>query len=273
MDPRLPPGSFYGEKIKRSEVGGLLLTDHRYPPHLQLPKHSHEQAYFCLVLRGTYTESYGTQTRDCKPLTLAFHPPGEVHSDRFHQEGGRVFGIEISRDWLERIHAYAPPLANPAEMQGGTAAWIALRLYQEFLRMDSLSPLAMEGLSLELMAEASRSVFAALASTPPRWLVQVRKRLHSQFAASLSLEELAGAAGVHPMHLIRAFRQHHRCTIGDYVRRLRVDYAARQLADSESPLSEIALDAGFSDQSQFTKTFKRLTGLTPARFRRTTRSR
>jgi AraC family transcriptional regulator len=273
MPSRLTPGSFYGEKVKSVEVGGLLLTDHRYPPHLQVPEHSHERAYFCLVLQGAYTESCGAQTRDCKPLTLLYHPSGEVHSDQFHDSAGRLFGLEISLDWQERIREYAPLRANPAEMPGGMAAWIALRLYQEFRQMDSLSPLAIQGLALELMAEASRYALTSLESIPPRWLRRVQEQIEAQFAEPPSLEELAHEAGVHPMHLIRAFRQQYRCTIGDYVRRVRVECAARQLAVADVPLAQIAREVGFSDQSHFTRTFKQITGMTPARFRETARSR
>lgn len=273
MEPRLPPGFFYGEKVKNCNEGGLLLADHRYPPFLELPKHSHERAYFCLVLRGTYTESYGMQTRICKPLSLVFHPQGEVHSDQFHDTGGRIFGIEVSHSLQARVRDYSPFLANPAEMQGGMAAWIALRLYHEFQQMDSLSPLAIEGLALELMVEAARCAVGLRDTTTPRWLRQAQKQLNDQYADPPSLEDIANAAGVHPVHLIRAFRQHYRTTIGNYVRQLRVDFAAEQLAASETSLAEIALDAGFSDQSQFTRSFKQITGLTPAQFRRTARSR
>jgi len=57
------------------------------------------------------------------------------------------------------------------------------------------------------------------------------------------------------------------------VRKLRVDAACRQLTTSDKPLSEIALSAGFADQSHFTKTFRRLTRTTPGEFRRSFRAR
>jgi AraC family transcriptional regulator len=50
---------------------------------------------------------------------------------------------------------------------------------------------------------------------------------------------------------------------------LRVDYARRKIANSREPLVEIALSAGFADQTHFTRTFKRVTGMTPMEFRRT----
>jgi hypothetical protein len=61
---------------------------------------------------------------------------------------------------------------------------------------------------------------------------------------------------------------HGGCSVGDYVRQLRVEDACRRLATLDAPIVEIALAAGFTDQSHFTRTFQRLRGLTPAEFRR-----
>jgi AraC family transcriptional regulator len=56
-------------------------------------------------------------------------------------------------------------------------------------------------------------------------------------------------------------------SVGDYVRRLRLEWAANELATSELPLADVAIGAGFVDQSHFTRAFKRHTGVTPGRFR------
>jgi len=74
---------------------------------------------------------------------------------------------------------------------------------------------------------------------------------------------------VHPAHLARAFRAHFRMSMGPYVRRLRLDWAAGELARSDLPLAAVALAAGFADQSHFTRTFKRYLGVTPNVYRRT----
>jgi AraC family transcriptional regulator len=75
--------------------------------------------------------------------------------------------------------------------------------------------------------------------------------------------------------LERPYRGHgrHECTVGEYVRRLRVEYACRQFARTGAPLVDIALAAGFCEQSQLTRTFKRVTGFTPAEYRRSVRPR
>jgi AraC family transcriptional regulator len=79
--------------------------------------------------------------------------------------------------------------------------------------------------------------------------------------------ELAREAGVHRSHFARAFRQHFGCTIADFVRRLRIDWAAQQLRSQSCSLSQLSLDAGFGDQAHFTRTFKRITGVTPGAYR------
>jgi AraC family transcriptional regulator len=60
--------------------------------------------------------------------------------------------------------------------------------------------------------------------------------------------------------------------VGEYVRGVRIDRAAHQLAETDLSLAEIALGAGFSDQSHFSNLFRRHTGLSPSRFRNSMRS-
>jgi AraC family transcriptional regulator len=83
----------------------------------------------------------------------------------------------------------------------------------------------------------------------------------------VTLSAVAGTVGIHPAHLARVFRTQFHCTIGEYVRKLRLDDAARRLGSSEDSIKDIAIDAGFYDQSHFTNAFRRHTGVTPARFR------
>ena len=78
---------------------------------------------------------------------------------------------------------------------------------------------------------------------------------------------MARRAGVHAVHLSRAFRSHFGCTVGDYIRQLRVEHARKQMTHTSTPLVDIAADAGFSDQAHFTRIFKRLTGMTPGQYR------
>ena len=87
------------------------------------------------------------------------------------------------------------------------------------------------------------------------------------FGEPVSLRGLARQAGVHPVHFAAAFRRFHGCSLGEYLRRRRLQYTWTRLADPEVPLAQVAAEAGFADQSHLTQTFKRFIGMTPRRYR------
>lgn len=268
MDAKLQPGQFYGETQKDRRVNGFILTETVYSSNLKTPKHSHQNPYFCAVLQGGYEENLGLHIRTCNPHTVIFHPTGEAHTDRFFSSGGRLLNVELKPRWLERARGHALILDGPANLSRGISAHLTSRLYCEFHTGDTASNLSMEGLVLELLAEASRRAPKDGECRIPAWLFRVDELLHEKLAESLSLASIAREAGVHPVHLARTFRRHHRCTVGEYLRRLRIEAAGRRLAISEEPLVEIALSLGFSDQSHFSRLFKQHTGLTPTRYKK-----
>jgi AraC family transcriptional regulator len=190
-----------------------------------------------------------------------------MHSDQFNTDA-HCFNLQING----QLNYEIAQLAQPADFQGGTTAYLANKLYREFQGMDELSPLAMEGLALELIAEALRGINRGQQGAPA-WLERAREVLHAQFAERLTIGEVAAAVSVHPTHLAREFRRRHQKTIGEYVRQLRIEFACRELASSDAPLSEIAIAAGFFDQSHFSRTFKQINGMSPASYRRTFRPR
>src|SRR5207247_1633020 len=146
-------------------------------------------------------------------------------------------------------------------------------IYREFSNGDPFSPLAIEGLILEVLAEESRASVHDAASDLPGWLRQARDLVHDGFCGPLTLSSLAQTVGVHPSHLARTFRQHFHRSIGAYVRHLRIERASREIADTNAPLSAIGLRTGFFDQSHFSKVFKQHMGMTPTQFRSATGAR
>jgi len=163
----------------------------------------------------------------------------------------------------ECSHAFSEPI----EFDGGVPAQLAARVYREFRQADEVSALVIEALALEMSAYVGRVSKSERFKDRPIWLMQARDLIHEQFLIKLSLGEIAGTVGVHPLHLARVFRQLEGCTIGEYIRKLRVDFSARQLSNSEISLAEIALVSGFCDQAHFSTTFKRLIGVTPSQYR------
>lgn len=273
MEPILGPGDFYGQRHRHFEIPGARFTEMLYSPAFIIPRHAHECAFFGLVLEGAYTEIYERRNRECNPSSLLFHPEGEVHSEAHYNVVVRIFSVEPDPHRLEQVRERSGVLRQPLQFQAGPMAQLAMRLYGEFRNQDCLAPLAMEGLMLELLAAAGRCPVTAAEQRSARWLRQARELLHDRFAENLSLQEIALAVGIHPAHLARTFRQQYDCTVGDYVRNLRMEQARHQLATTDTPLCDIALAVGFSDQSHFTTAFKRHFGVTPTQFRKMCRQR
>jgi AraC family transcriptional regulator len=269
----LPPGSFFGQTESRRNVAEIALITSVYSHNIQIQKHEHSLSFFDLIVEGACEEIVRGQTRSRVRSTLAFHPAGEVHSSRWHGPECRCFHIEISAALLERYRQHTPFLENPALFSRGMPTWLAARLYSEFQRRDEVSPLAIEGLTMELLAESARNASTVLERKPPRWLVSVCDLLHERFREHPTLSMIAEGAGIHPAHLARTFRQIHGCTLGDHVRKLRIEFACDRITNSETPLAEIALASGFSDQSHFSRVFKRQMGMSPGEFRKSVRPR
>jgi len=306
MFKKLGPGCSNGKVLKSFDTSGFILTEIAYSARSMLSEHSHENAHFCFVLQGTYTESHKKQQMECEPFTLTFRPPGEVHEDTFHNQEVQVFTIEIPPRWMERLQQDSIYLARSINFQGGFIIRLSERLVKEFHRMDTGAGLIIEGLTLEIMAETARRSAQNIEPTIPYWLKRARDLLHARFAEhltleimaetarhsaqsveqtiphwlrrakdllharfneNLTLEQIAREVGVHPVHLASVFRQKYHCTVGEYTRQLKIDYACREIAKGETPLAIIALEAGFANQGHFSSTFKRLTGFTPASYR------
>jgi AraC family transcriptional regulator len=268
MEPMLRPGEYYGTLIRSREAHGFLFTETTYPPDHSIAGHSHENPFFYYVLQGASTEVYGRRSRTAAPGALVFHPGGEPHANHWLASGGRCLHLEITPAAAARLPTEDLPLSQPLDCGGGPATWLASQLAREFHRADGLALLALEGLTLELLAEVVRGGARDPEPALPRWLRQTRERLDNCFADCVSLVDLAADADVHPAHLARTFRRYFGCSVGDYIRRRRIEFAGRQLATSDLSLVEVALNSGFADQSHFCKLFKRVTGLTPGEYRR-----
>jgi AraC family transcriptional regulator len=261
------PTRLHGDVLRKTSVAGVTITERVYASDLRLPEHSHREPDFCFVLTGSFTEISGKQVRNCRPHSVLFHPPGEAHSDHFHT-GTRCLGLQFDRSGTDALARWQTKLGNaPVNSRGGRLPRLAAQLYREFCLPDAASRVMIEGLVLQMMAETFRQ--GAAAPLVPRWLAQAKQIVHEQFNDFPSLAQLARSAGVHPVHLAREFRRFYGCTMTEYVRQRRIDFACHEMLNSRASLSEIALAAGFFDQSHFARTFKAQMSMSPKQYRTT----
>jgi len=228
-----------------------------YAAGLRQPPHAHDRANVTVVLAGSLVETACGAERAARRGSVVYKPAGERHADVFGPAGAETLqivlapGRDVPRyDWRD----------------GGLAGAVGLALEAALAIGDDAGRLDAEGLVEALLGRGAERDPAGPA---PRWLEAVVEHLHAHRDRALHAADLEHVAPVHPVHLARVFRRHRGCSIGEYLRRLRLDRAAESLAEGEAAsLARIAMEAGFADQAHFTRAFRAHAGVPPGRFRR-----
>lgn len=263
----LAPVQHHGEILSIQNVADCRILASRYRPNLVVPSHIHDRACIGFIVDGQCEETFSNHVMDLRQHELFFRPAGEVHVDKSGCAGFRCLIAEVSDGWLQHIRDYTVVPSEPICVKNANLSWLSMRLHTECGLGEYASPLVMEGLMLEIAAGLVGHRRVNPRGPGPIWLQSAREALHAKFHEPLRLSAVANWVGIHPVHLAREFRKHHRCTVGQYVRKLRVESASQKLAESDSPLVAIALEVGFANQAHFCRIFKIVTGMTPARYR------
>lgn len=275
---QLAPRQSFGQCRRRLAAAGTAVSDTRLGPAADLPVHGHAAAYACVVLSGEHAERAERFGRPadalrCTAGTVVAHPAGHVHANTVGAAGARCVNIELDLALLGDgpARALGGWLASGRHVDlGANAAPLArLAAALEDADLDDLGPLRVHAAALELLCAAAR-VPATRATSASRACCRVIERLEAALSAreaAPDLDTLAAEAGVHPHHLMRVFKAAQGETVGAYVLRRRLEIAASALRGSDRAIADIAVEAGFCDQSHFTRAFRRRYGATPGSLR------
>jgi AraC family transcriptional regulator len=225
--------------------------------------HTHEDGHFVLVSGGDYVSIAEGRPAERLPVLL-YNPPGTTHRDHFKRGRGSYFAISLDR---EKANAVRPEIRlpdGPLYLSEMAQFSIAMRI----ARCCAAPPggLTLDALCHELLGSMDR-LDQQIDGPPPNWLNKALEFLHDRYLENLSVAAVANGVGVHPVYLARSFRRYFRCSPGEFLRFCRLERAAHMLIRTNNPLSEIALECGFADQSQFTRAFSRDMGITPGAYR------
>ncbi len=183
----------------------------------------------------------------------------------------------LDRDILDGEDDNAFPL-NAGELpyrhdlKDGAVASQMRALQGELDRPGPLSRLLVESLCYEITIRTLRlcsrqSTSRCTGGLAPWRLRLVKDYIQAHLSDSITLSDLAGVAGVSRSHFSRAFLASTGIGAHRYIVRQRVEQAKKLLAGGKMSIAEIALAAGFGNQSHLTTRFRREVGTTPARFR------
>lgn len=259
------PVTMGSPRFRTLEATGCTVTEAWFAPNADLPPHTHDRPIFGVMLAGAFDSEIANRTLDCPPDSFWVEPLGERHSNRIGRDGARVLVVQPE---LASFASVAGFLDSVHHARHAGICRDAARITFELDAADDLASVIVDGLVLTMLATATRQERRQQHhSRPPRWLLLAQELVHARFRDRASLSAIAHAVGISPSHLAREFHTHFGTTVGEYMRRLRVEWVADQLMRTSMSLSELGIAAGFSDQSHLTREFRRRFGVTPAEWK------
>lgn len=253
---------FYGTPGAEHRLDGLTVAHLAgTTPEHEVAEHGHDDAHFVLATSGRYVTT--ARGEAAEGPVLVFNPPGVVHRDRFASDGGWFLAVSFPADvWRELSRR---PTTDALRLSRPDPVRKALALVRAATSRDP-DTLHMEALALDLAGDAAPKQTAS--THRPPWLAAAEAFIVDNLTCSITVAEIARAAGVHPVHLARAFRRWTGFSPGERLRQRRLERAAVLLARRDSDLSEVALLAGFCDQSHLNRVFRRAWDMAPGEYRR-----
>ncbi len=255
---------------------GFQVREYEFEAGHANPPHVHDGPALVVILRGGYEQRYRGRSLDCPETSVKTVPAGERHSETVGPTG--VHGLIVAPTPVRErdLDGVTDALDRFARYQGGGVRPLADRLYRECRRPDDALPLAAEAALLDLLVTVARSpnpdrAWSGLPGSDrrraARWLERAKELVDDRFAEPITLSVVSEAVQVSRATLARRFRQTYGVSIGEYVRERRLQEAERLIARTREPLSHVALQTGFYDQSHLGNAFRRRFGLTPMAYR------
>ena len=232
-------------------------------PEHDIHRHQHADMHLVLLLAGRYVSDAAGMPTVCAEPALIFNPPGTEHRDRFRSRDGLFLTLTMPLAAYDRMrdglsvgeHATRLPRQSLAKAMG---------LLREVGNWEATSPLAIESIVSEIMADACVSPRGVGDSEK---LQRVLDCLEADPDSMPSIMQLAQIADHHPVYLARAFRKRFGLSPSDYIRKRRLHRALSLIAQRRT-LADAASRLGFVDESHLHRSFVAEFGMTPGSFRR-----
>jgi AraC-like DNA-binding protein len=261
-------------------LGDVEFVDAHYRTHRFAP-HSHESYGFGVIEAGAEDLWYRGANRIALPGRVVALDPGEVHTGGVARGATELVTRRVypSIDMVQRAAEAAgcrsslPSFRECIIVDDEAAALLSRFHFSVMQREGALHEAGalVEALTLLVCRHASTRAINVLGPAP-RSAVLAREYLEANFRRNVSLAELSAVAEASSFHLARQFRAAFGMPPHRYLDQQRVREAQRLIRCGQ-PLSFVAASAGFADQSQLTRHFKRHFGVTPGVYQQCIRVR
>jgi AraC family transcriptional regulator len=263
---QLQTGSFYGQTNQITHLQGITITDTEYTLD-RVDWHYHENAYFTFILAGTVIEGNKKEVYHCPAGSLLFHNWHDPHYNIKPKGFTRGFHIELQKHWFDALELKQDKLEGSFAVDDPDVKFLLYRIFKESKLCDELTAIAVESLLLQSLNKMQLNNVGT-SKQIPAWVGRLKELLTDDPVGKHTLIELSAVLQIHPVHLSRDFSKYFNCTMGEYIRKLRVEKSFALLADDDLSLTDIAFACGFADQSHFLRCFKQFGGCNPSAYRK-----
>ncbi len=223
------------------------------------------------VRRGVFVATSRGDETLLTPNEVWLHPPGLPYRIRHPRGGDECTVLTVSEGLRDQ---YAPRIQKRAVAAVSSGIFqIQHHLWSLARRSEASRLEADESVRLLLEEVYAHEPRQSMSRQHHRLVRRSQELLAARFADKLSLRDLAATVGASQYHLSRIFRLGTGQSLHGYQRTLRVRAALSRLAQGEKDLTRLALDLGFCDHSHFTRSFARIFGQPPSRWREVNRRR
>lgn len=241
-----------------------------YEPQLTQPRHAHAETTVTLVISGSLRETVGRKQEVARALSIVVKPGDTEHADQFGDKGTRTLQIGLTAAEAARLREWEPAARQWRWTHAGPAVPAFLRLLAIHRTRPNDDALLEHG-TADVLSSLRAHIDDSRAE-PPAWLARVREEM-DDVGPGVRVRDIAARAGVHPVYLARQFRRYFGSSVVACLQRRRVTRAADLIASSSLPLSSVAFESGFADQSHLSRSFRGGTGFTPGAYAGFIRSR
>lgn len=261
---KLESGQYLGLTKRRFDVDGVVISEIEYHQKVSEGWHYHQNKHLTLIVKGGNTERRQRAEIPLGPGALIVYNSGELHRNLNTLYPSQNINIEIE-DCFFAAYSLAPSLFEDLPAEHPVLKLSTLKAYWECISNEAPSVATVHAILLDLLC-LRRSEKAPDAQS--RWVRLLKEVIHDRWNETLSLKELAAIAGVHPVTISKNFRKHFSCSLGEYMRQVKIEQSLRLIKQAHLSLTDIALQCGFADQSHFTRTFKAIVGFLPKEFKK-----
>ena len=161
-------------------------------------------------------------------------------------------------------------IANDQELlKQGMILYDALYSWAKYLQKEKHTQQPFENLLLDVFNTYLKNKPGSKRKIPA-WAQELKEIIQDHIDTNLSLKEISKGLEINPSYLSREFSKYFEdLSFGEYIRKSRIEKAIELMKSNHYSLTEIAYLTGFSDQSHFTRIFKKYTGKNPTAYKKT----